>query len=296
MRDRLFAFLQWMLPHHLLSRLMHRLARSEKPWIRDPMIRFVIRHYDVNLEEAEHPDPASYPHFNAFFTRRLRPGARPIDPDPSHLVSPVDGTISQIGRLQDDRLLQAKGRTFTLEALLGGADLATPFRDGAFATLYLAPRDYHRIHMPHAGCLTAERIIPGRLFSVGPATVARIDGLFARNERVVWLFDTPFGPLALVPVGALFVGSIESVWAGELTPPHARRIRHRDHPGDLCFEKGEEIGRFNYGSTVILLLPRGAATWRSELSPGSRVQMGEWLATLAPPPAPRRCDRDLASR
>lgn len=280
MRERLFVLLQWLLPHHLLSRWMYRLARSERDWIRRPMIHFVLRRYRVDLEEAAPPDPDAYASFNAFFTRPLRPGARPVDPDPAHLVSPVDGTLSAIGTLSGNRLLQAKGKTYTLEALLGDRDWAARFRDGAFATLYLAPRDYHRIHMPCAGCLTGERYLPGRLFSVDAAAVRYVPGLFTRNERLACRFQTLFGELVLVAVGALFVGSIETVWGGEVTPPHRSRPESRTHPGTLCLDKGEEMGRFNYGSTVILLLPPGTLDWREDLRPGARVRMGEWLGTL----------------
>jgi phosphatidylserine decarboxylase len=282
---RLLVALQYLLPQHFLSRLVYSLARSRARWVKNALIdNFVVR-YGPDLSEAAEPDPLRYESFNAFFTRALRAGARPVDPDPAVLVSPVDGSISQIGRLDGSWLVQAKGHAYTLEALLAhdGA-WAELFRGGAFATLYLAPVNYHRVHMPLPGTLRAAWYLPGALFSVNATTAASVPGLFARNERLVCVFGE--GPLsfALVLVGALFVGSMSTVWHGEVTPRSPRR--RADLPLDmaraaLTLERGAEVGRFNMGSTVILLLPPARSSWGASLAPGRPVRVGERLATLA---------------
>lgn len=286
LRARLFVAMQYLLPQHFLSRQVHRLARCRVKPVKSALIGCFVRHFRPDMSEAADPEPRDYPSFNAFFTRSLRPGSRPGDPDPRALASPVDGTVSQIGRLDGLRLLQAKGHDYSLEALLGGAsEWVQRFAGGSFATLYLAPFNYHRIHMPAAAALRAAWLIPGRLFSVNGATAAAVPGLFARNERVVCAFEE--GPLAfaLALVGALFVGSIATVWHGEVTPCHSRRVAALPldtgrAPGRL--ERGAELARFNMGSTVILLLPPGAAEWLPDLEPGSPVRVGQTLARLCP--------------
>jgi phosphatidylserine decarboxylase len=284
-RARLFVALQYLLPQHFLSRVVRALTRLRMPLVRETLIRAFVERFHPDMSEAERSDPLLYESFNAFFTRALAPAARPIDPDPGSLVSPVDGSVSQIGRLDGSWLVQAKGHAYTLESLLA-ADLswAQHFRAGAFATFYLAPFNYHRIHMPLAGRLRAAWYVPGRLFSVNAATTASVPALFARNERVVCVFGEGTLSFALVLVGALLVGSIETVWHGEVTP---RSLRHgAELPLDesrapLELRKGAELGRFNMGSTVILLLPPGRSEWLRPLAEGSGVRVGQALARLA---------------
>lgn len=279
--DRAFALLQQLLPQHLLSRGMHRLARSTRPWLRTALIRGVLRAYPMlDPREAAEPDPFRYPSFNAFFTRELRAGARPIAGDERDLVSPVDGTLSQLGLVRDGQLLQAKGLGYTAGALLADETAAHRYEGGAFACIYLAPYDYHRIHMPLAGRLTATRYVPGQLFSVNAATARTVRNLYARNERVVCEFDTPLGPLAVVMVGALFVGSIGTVFAGEVNPPaqRGRGVRNIDAGIGTQFARGAELGRFNMGSTVVVLLGNGAAQFSPGLDPGAVLRLGQPLA------------------
>lgn len=280
--DRLRNLPQYLLPQRLLTRLTYRLARARSPWLKDALIRGFIRHFQVDLNEALEPGARAYPHFNAFFTRALKPGVRPLAAGESVACCPVDGAISQIGFAEADTLLQAKGRYFSLTALLGGdAERARPFQGGAFATLYLSPRDYHRIHMPSGGTLREMVHVPGKLFSVSPLTTRVVPGLFARNERVVALFETPLGPMALVLVGAINVASIETVWAGAITPPLGSSIRRWTYPssgaGAATLAKGEEMGRFNMGSTVILLFGSERVRWESGIRAGTTVRMGQRL-------------------
>ena len=283
-RDRLFVAMQHALPQHFLSRIVLRATRIRLRPVKNLLIRSFLRGFKPNLSEASQPNPLQYPSFNAFFTRALRPGARPTDIDPGALVSPVDGTVSQIGRLDGSKLLQAKGHDYTLEALLDGApEWAQRFKGGAFATLYLAPYNYHRIHMPIASTLRAAWYVPGKLFSVNAVTAAAVPGLFAKNERVVCVFEDGPRAFAMVLVGALFVGSIATVWHGDITP---RSPRQRvDLPLDssrspLRLSKGTEMGRFNMGSTVILLLPPDTLDWLPKFATGSRIEVGQMLARL----------------
>ncbi len=275
-----FVRLQHVLPHHLLSRIVWWATRSRlRPW-KNLLIRSFLRHYAVNMGEAAQPDPGAYASFNDFFTRALRPEARPVDVQAARIVSPVDGTVSEAGLIHDQRLLQAKGHDYTLTELLGtDTALAARFHDGAFATLYLAPHDYHRIHMPAAGKLVSSHYIPGRLFSVNPATVQRLPRLFARNERVVCVFDGEPGYFAVILVGALFVGSMSTVWAGDVTPARRRRVTQLPLPSSpVQLARGEELGRFNMGSTVIVLFERGRVQWQPELVAGAKVRMGNSIA------------------
>ena len=279
--DRAFALLQELLPQHLMSRTMHRLARSTRPALRRSLIRAVLRGYPmIDLREAAEPDPFAYPSFNAFFTRALRAGARPLAGGERDLVSPVDGTLSQLGPIRDGQLLQAKGMHYTAGALLADESAADRYAGGGFACIYLAPYNYHRIHLPLAGRLTATRYVPGQLFSVNAATARTIPGLFARNERVVCEFETELGPLAMVLVGALFVGSIETVYAGEINPPPTRReaVRSVDTGLGTQFARGAELGRFNMGSTVVLLLGNTATRFTDGLAPGATLRLGQALA------------------
>ena len=286
--DRLRNLPQYLLPQRLLTRLTYRLTRVRTPWFKNALIQQVARKFRVNLSEALEPNPRAYPDFNAFFTRALKPGARPIAPGDRVVCCPVDGAVSQIGLAESDTLLQAKGRSFSLTALLGGdTERARLFQGGAFATLYLSPRDYHRIHMPLAGRLREMVHIPGKLFSVSPLTTRMVPDLFARNERVAALFDTPAGPMALVLVGAINVASIETVWAGAITPPLGKTIRNWSYPpnrdGAVRLDKGAEMGRFNMGSTVIVLFGQEAVRWEQEIQPGATVRMGQRLGKVVKP-------------
>jgi len=288
LRDRLFVAMQHALPQHFLSRIVMRTTRIRLRPVKNLLIRSFLRGFKVNMSEASQPNPLQYPSFNAFFTRSLRAGARPIDIDPGVLVSPVDGTVSQIGLLDGSKVLQAKGHDYTLESLLNGApEWAERFKGGAFATLYLAPYNYHRIHMPLAATLRAAWFVPGKLFSVNAVTAAAVPELFAKNERVVCVFDCvvegrPYS-FAMVLVGALFVGSIATVWHGDVAP---RSPRERvDLPLDpsrspLKLAKGAEMGRFNMGSTVILVLPPDLLDWLPKFASGTRVELGQMLARL----------------
>jgi phosphatidylserine decarboxylase len=284
LRDRLFVGMQHLLPQHFLSRIVHRLARNRMGPVKNALIRSFVRGFHPDMSDAVEPDPLRYPSFNAFFTRTLRSGARPIDLDPAAIVSPVDGTVSQIGPLDGSQIIQAKGHQYSLEALFDGApEWVARFAGGAFATLYLAPYNYHRIHMPAAGTLKAAWFVPGKLFSVNAVTAAAVPGLFARNERVVCVFEDGPVPFAMVLVGALFVGSIATVWHGDVTPcsPHRRTELPLDTTrAPLQLNKGAEMGRFNMGSTVILVLPPGATHWLPKFQPGVAIQVGQMMARL----------------
>lgn len=270
--------LQLLLPHRLLSRIAWFLMRWRwRPW-KDLVIGQLIRSFRIDMREALEPDPRVYPSVNAFFTRALRPEARPLAE--SSLLCPADGCVSQLGRIEAGRIMQAKGLDYTAAELLGGqAEEAERFVGGGFATIYLSPRDYHRVHMPCAGRLRRSIHVPGRLFSVANWTTESIPRLFARNERLCLLFDTAHGPLAVVLVGAIFVSSIETVFDGEVTPPYADAVRLRDYPEDKGPElaAGAELGRFNMGSTVILLTGAGFDDWRAGLEAGSPLRMGQAL-------------------
>lgn len=272
---------QAVLPTRALSSLIHRLTQIENPAIKNASIDLILRLFDVDMSEAQQSDPHAFPTFNAFFTRSLKPEARPLAAPPA-LLSPVDGRISQWGSIDQGTIFQAKGRSYSAAALLGDSQAATPYLDGQFATIYLAPNNYHRIHMPLDARLLSARFVPGRLYSVRPSTAQAIDALFARNERLVLHFDSAIGPFALVMVGALFVGSMETVVEGKISPPHRRQSKLFDYQAqELNFARGEEIGRFNMGSTVVLLLPPDSAHLRDDLGAGDAVQMGQALGQLA---------------
>ncbi len=280
-RDRAFIGLQYLLPQHFLSRLVGSLAGARIGWLRRALIRGFLRHYPVDLSEAERGNPSSYESFNDFFTRKLRQGARPIDPEPTSVACPVDGYVSQAGRLAGDGLLQAKGISYSVSALLAGDPaLATQFAGGTFVTLYLAPHNYHRIHMPLTGTLRLARHVPGDLFSVNAATADGVPGLFVRNERIACVFDTTTGPMAVVLVGAMFVGSMSLSWAGEIRGERPRVIRNLPVRPVIALDKGAELGWFNMGSTVILMFAAAGPTLVPGLAPGRPVRMGERIATL----------------
>jgi phosphatidylserine decarboxylase len=281
MFEALFAGIQYVLPQRLLSRLVHALMRIRLAPVKNLQIAVVGGLAGVDWSESKHQDAADFASFNDFFTRELADGIRPLDPDPVAFVSPCDGRISQCGRITGDRLLQAKGHHFTIRALLGDDPASAEFNNGYFHTIYLSPRDYHRVHMPVAGSLQRTVHVPGRLFSVSPGTVRRVPRLFARNERVACLFETAHGPMALVLVGAMLVSSIETVWSGVVTPPYGRRIAHGDWSRHgISLARGAEMGRFNMGSTVVLLLPPGAVASMEDFGPDDLLRMGEKLGRL----------------
>ena len=287
MLARAFVALQYLLPQHLLSRGMLWLTRRRQRWLRVPLTRLFLRGFRPDLSDALQPDAMAYPDFNSFFTRALRADARPMPDTADAIASPVDGTVSQAGCIEAGLLLQAKGRQYSLEALLAGRERWIEcFRDGQFATIYLAPYNYHRIHMPLTGTLTEAWHVPGRLFSVNAVTAAQVPELFARNERLICGFDGARGPFAVVLVGALFVGSMSTVWHGNVTPRRRHAVTTLDPAPDaapLQRARGEELGRFNMGSTVILLLPPRSGRWDTSLAPGRVLRVGQaighWPAT-----------------
>lgn len=284
MKTFVFILAQHLLPQHLLSRAIGRLASSRNTIIKSRFIHWFIKRYRVDMSEAEQPDPDAYADFNSFFTRALKAGVRPISAGTDHVVCPADGTISQIGHIEHNRIFQAKGRSFSVEALLGGdSTISQPFYGGQFATVYLSPRDYHRVHMPLAGRLQKMIYVPGKLFSVNKATAENVDALFARNERLVCLFDTAAGPMAVVLVGAMIVAGIETVWAGQVCPvsPSAQVSTDYSSAGAVTLAKGEEMGRFKLGSTAIVLFGPNAVTLDPTLRADSAVRMGQKLGTLA---------------
>jgi phosphatidylserine decarboxylase len=270
--------LQYALPHRFLSRLVYWATRwTWKPW-KNFLIRRIVRGFDVDLSEAVTPNLDAFEHFNAFFTRALKPDARSADADPRALLSPADGRISQAGPVREGRIFQAKGQDYTAAELLGDEAAAAPYRNGSFVTVYLSPRDYHRVHMPLSGTLVETVHVPGRLFSVAPKPVAAIPRLFARNERLVCHFDGDHGPFAVVMVGALLVSSVSTVWSGLTIPPYASRIVRTDFRGrGIRLERFAEMGRFNMGSTVIVLLPAASARLDETLKAEQTVRMGQRL-------------------
>lgn len=263
MLDKIKVGLQYWLPQHGLTRLVGKFASSKAGSLTTAVIRLFVKQYKVNMDEALHSDPAHFKTFNEFFVRELKPGMRPVVDGESVIAHPADACVSQFGPITNGQLIQAKGHTYSAQELLGGdAALAQEFADGEFATLYLSPSDYHRVHMPCDGVLRQMIYVPGDLFSVNPLTAENVPNLFARNERVVCIFDTDFGPMAQVLVGATIVGSIELTWAGTVTPPRGNTVYTWDYPAEgnksVHFKKGEEMGRFKLGSTVINLFSEGA--------------------------------------
>jgi phosphatidylserine decarboxylase len=273
--DRLAVLPQYLIPKQALTVFAGWVAGGQWGGVTTAIINRFVKRYNVNMAEAANPDTASYPSFNTFFTRPLRADARPLAAAP--LVSPVDGAISQCGPIAGDRVFQAKGHSYSTQALLGGdAALAAEFQDGQFATLYLSPRDYHRIHMPCAGQLKRMVYVPGDLFSVNPTTARGVPGLFARNERVVCVFDGALGPFAMVLVGATIVGSMATVWHGVVNPPRPSTVREWTYEmGHIALAQGEEMGRFLLGSTVVMLFPKGAMGFNPDWTPRRPIVMGE---------------------
>lgn len=284
-KDYLKSLPLYLLPHHAISRLTLRVTRLRVRWFKNALIRWFARQYDINWDESLYRQPENFEHFNAFFTRELAPGMRPVEGDAHSVVSPADGHISQFGEINDDRVFQAKGRDFSVMELLGGdSDSAGLFRNGSFLTVYLSPRDYHRVHMPLDGRLRKTIYVPGRLFSVAPHTTRVVPRLFARNERLVAIFDTSAGPMAMVLVGAINVAAIETVWAGLITPPHRHRVEITDYSeAGITLQRGSEMGRFNMGSTVILLFGEQAVHWESMLVAEAPLRVGESIGTCKNP-------------
>ncbi|NBD21072.1 phosphatidylserine decarboxylase [Aquabacterium fontiphilum] len=278
MSDRLFVWSQYLLPKVALTTLAGKAASARGGALTTRFIRWFIQRYRVNMSEAANPDPAAYETFNAFFTRPLKSGVRPLSD--ADWVCPVDGAISACGPIVGDQVFQAKGHQYSTRALVGGdAELAGAFQDGHFATIYLSPRDYHRIHMPCDGRLRRMIHVPGELFSVNPATARGVPGLFARNERVVCVFDTAHGPLVMVLVGATIVGSMATVWHGVVNPPRPGKVREwRYDDQDIRLQRGDEMGRFLLGSTVVLLWPKTTLRFNQKWAPAVAVQLGEEMA------------------
>ncbi len=281
-KEALITLPQYILPHHLLSSLMSKLTHSENKAWKNLMIKQIIRHYGVNMEEAQQPDINAYKSFNDFFTRELKSGVRPLSRAINAVICPADGAVSQAGEITDGEIFQAKGKSFTATDLLGGsAERAAPFNNGIFTTIYLSPKDYHRLHMPLTGTLKEMVHIPGRLFSVNPATVNSVPNLFARNERVAAIFDTEAGPMALILVGAIFVSSVETVWHGVVTPPSITEVQSWQYQDNApTLKSGEEMGRFNMGSTIIVLFGKDKAEWDAQFEAGKTVKLGELIGKL----------------
>lgn len=278
--DNLFVLSQHIAPQHGISRAAGLLANSTTPAIKNTFINWFIKKYQVNMAEAVHADAEDYATFNDFFTRALKPGGRIIDDEPTAIISPVDGAISQIGAVEHGRVFQAKGQSFSLTELLGGdIERAKPFLGGKFTTIYLSPKDYHRIHMPLTGTLREMIYVPGKLFSVNPVTAENVSSLFARNERVVAIFDTELGPMAMVLVGAMIVASIETTWAG-VVAPRKGGVQTWQYEGReaITIAKGEEMGRFKLGSTVILAFPQSTMDWSELLNAGDDLRLGQSIA------------------
>lgn len=284
MFDKLFILSQYVTPQLAVSRAAGRLADNDRsPALKNRVVNWFIKRYGVDMSEAAEQDPTAYSSFNAFFTRALKPGIRPLAEGENTFVSPVDGAISQLGQITGDRVFQAKGQSFSLVELLGGdTGRAEAFSEGEFSTIYLSPKDYHRIHMPLAGTLREMVYVPGKLFSVNPVTAENVPNLFARNERVACIFDTEAGPMALVLVGAMIVGSVETPWAG-VVAPHGGGVKAVTYEGEsaISFAKGEEMGRFRLGSTVVMVMPKGSVNWNAEQVAGKRVRMGEAFGAVS---------------
>ncbi len=287
--DKIKAWPQYLLPHFLITDLMYFLTHSKLKVWKNMLIPWFARHYRVDMSLAVNEDLRSYENFNQFFVRPLKPEKRPICSEADSIVSPVDGTVSQAGTINTEAVFQAKGHEYSLTELLGNQqNWVDKFLNGSFATIYLSPKDYHRIHMPFDGVLRQMTYVPGRLFSVSPSTTREIPRLFARNERVVCFFDTTLGPMAVILVGAMIVGSMETVWHGIITPPHGKRLNHWYYTEDTTassttktieLAKGEELGRFNMGSTVILLFPENSIQWTADTEADNSVQLGLKIAT-----------------
>ncbi len=283
--DKLRVLPQYFIPQHFITSLVYRITRCETPWFKNNLIKIFIHIFDVDMSLASNPDPESYSSFNTFFTREISPEARPITLDDHTILCPVDGAVSQIGNINKinnmDTIIQAKGKSYTLKDLLVKDELVNMFDGGIFATLYLSPKDYHRIHMPISGQLSRMIYVPGKLFAVNSHTVRVVNSVFARNERVINIFNTDIGPMAMVMVGALNVGSMETVWAGQITPEKDRIINDTQYSDtDVKLTQGQEMGRFNMGSTVILLFPKDIMQWSEEMMAEKVIVMGERIGRV----------------
>jgi phosphatidylserine decarboxylase len=277
MNEKNFARLQHLVPQHALSRFVGRIASCESKWIKNTFISWFVKRYNVDMSLALEENPLAYASFNDFFTRALKPDARPIDTSENTILCPADGAISQLGPIRDGRIFQAKGQDYSTLELLGGDEaLAAEFADGSFATVYLSPRDYHRVHMPYGGTLRSMISLPGELFSVNSATANQVPRLFARNERAAAIFDTDIGPMAVVLVGAMIVAGIETVWDGTIAPFASREIEVSNYPyQNLMLAKGDEMGRFKLGSTAVILFAKDKMQWAENFQAGSPTKMGE---------------------
>ena len=283
--DKIKIALQYAMPKHALSRLVGKFAAAEAGWLTTSAIKSFIKSYGINMAEAKDPSPEAYKTFNDFFTRELAEGAREFSTVASNIGYPVDGAISQQGDIVDGQLIQAKGFDYSLETLLGGqAETAIPFQGGKFSCIYLAPKDYHRIHMPITGTLREMIYVPGDLFSVNPLTANNVPNLFARNERVVAIFDTEIGAMAMVLVGATIVASIETVWAGTVTPPTGKQVSKWQYPAEghdaIVLQKGDEMGRFKLGSTVVCTFEANKMVFNPEADSGTTTRLGEHYGTI----------------
>lgn len=277
MKDSLFVALQHITPQHALSRAAGWLANTQVSWIKDPFTRWFVNRYDIDMSLAREEDPCAYASFNDFFTRELKPGVRPISDEANAVVCPADGAISQLGDIKNGRVFQAKGQDYSLLELVGGnEETAKLFTDGKFATVYLSPKDYHRVHMPLGGTLKSMTHVPGDLFSVNTVTAENVPRLFSRNERVVCVFDTSAGPMAVILVGAMIVASIETTWAGQVAPvKRTIKTTHYDEQPAITFNTGDEMGRFKLGSTAVILFGKDAMQWQEDYKAGSLTLMGE---------------------
>ena len=284
MSNNLFIFFQKIVPQHLISRIVGFFARSKIKIVKNRFISFFIKNYDINMSEAVIEDPYAYESFNDFFTRNLKPGLRKFTRNDKNISCPVDGQISQIGSINKNKIIQAKGRNFSLKEFLGGdSDLENEFSDGLYATIYLSPKDYHRIHMPLSGTLRLMYYIPGDLFSVNQITVDNVDNLFARNERLVCVFDTIYGSMVITLVGAIVVAGIEVVWTSDNFKKNGKiqkKVYPKDGDRSITLEKGEQLGQFLLGSTVILCFEKDALGWNTELKENSLVKLGQFLGSF----------------
>jgi phosphatidylserine decarboxylase len=286
LKKTFFLLIQYLLPQHFLSRLSGYIANHTNPVFKNFLIRLAMRHYNISLNEAKRASIDDYISFNDFFTRKLKPESRPIDPSPYGFCAPSDGIIYQYGHIQEQTLIQAKDKCFTIEDLIASRDqtMLTSFQDGYFFTIYLSPDSYHRVHMPVKGSVKHMKYVPGKLFSVNPITNEHVDQLFARNERVICHFDTPIGPMMIIMIGAFFVASIATSWHGIVMPSsdklhHSRKWHYK--PGTVELDKGDEIGHFQFGSSVICLLPPVLQNWDGKIKPGQKIKMGERMGLLA---------------
>ncbi len=281
MKTILFIIAQYILPQHALSRLVGKIASCDLPWVKNTLIKRFISHYNVQMHEAAAENYYEFKNFNAFFTRALKDDARTIDPSENVFVCPADGTISQLGEIRGGDIFQAKGQSYSAADLLANEDLAKQFDGGQFATVYLSPKDYHRVHMPISGKLISQTYVPGQLFSVNGATAENVPGLFARNERLIALFDTEVGPVAMVLVGAMIVAGIETVWSGQVAPPpKTAQTTQYDKVEPVKLNKGDEMGRFMLGSTVILLFPKDTVEFDPGYQANTPTRMGQLLGQI----------------